>query len=88
MIVQDFLFRKRRWGICRVTKWIVNTKLWEKREKEDLDTLSEWLKSVRSLIQIIIKRKLSGSMSTRFTSIFKDPNVAKHLSLHHDTLTV
>jgi hypothetical protein len=27
MIVQDFLFRKRRWGICRVTKWIVNTKL-------------------------------------------------------------
>jgi hypothetical protein len=38
---------------------------WEKREKEDLDTLSEWVKSVRSLIQIIIKRKLSGSMSTR-----------------------
>ena len=57
---------------------------WEKREKEDLDTLSEWVKSVRSLIQIIIKRKLSGSMSTRFTSIFKDPNVAKHLSLLHD----
>ena len=23
-------------------------------------------------------------MSTRYTSIFKDPNVAKHLSLHHD----
>ena len=27
---------------------------WEKREKEDLDTLSEWVKSVRSLIQIRI----------------------------------
>ena len=27
---------------------------WEKREKEDLDTLSEWVKSVRSLMQIII----------------------------------
>jgi hypothetical protein len=54
---------------------------WAKREKEYIDTLSEWVKSVRSLIQIRIKRKLSGSMRTRSTSIFKDPNVAKHLSL-------
>ena len=29
---------------------------WAKREKEDLDTLSEWVKSVRSLIQIIVKK--------------------------------
>jgi hypothetical protein len=43
---------------------------WEKREKEDLDTLSEWVKSVRSLIHIRIKT-LSGSMSTRSTSIFR-----------------
>ena len=57
---------------------------WANREKEDVDTLSEWVKSVRSLIQIMIKRKLSGSMSTRSTSIFKDPNVAKHLSHLHD----
>jgi hypothetical protein len=57
---------------------------WANREKEDLDTLSEWVKSVRSLIQIRILKKLSGSMSTRSTSIFKDPNVAKHLSLLHD----
>jgi hypothetical protein len=27
---------------------------WAKREKEDLYTLSEWVKSVRSLIQIRI----------------------------------
>jgi hypothetical protein len=60
---------------------------WSKREKEDLDTHSEWVKSVRSLIQIRIK-KLSGSMSTRSTSIFKDPNVAKHLSLLHDKYVV
>ena len=57
---------------------------WANRETEDLDTLSEWVKSVRSLIQIMIKRKLSGSMSTRSTSILKDPNVAKYLSLLHD----
>jgi hypothetical protein len=25
MIVQDSLFRKCRWGICRVAKWINNT---------------------------------------------------------------
>jgi hypothetical protein len=54
------------------------TRQWAKREKEDLYTLSEWVKSVRSLIQIRMKN-LSGS-----TSNFKDPNVAKHLSLLHE----
>ena len=58
-----------------------------KREKEDIDTLSEWVKSVRSLIQIRNK-KLSGSMRTRSTSIFKDPNVARHLSLLHDKYVI
>ena len=43
---------------------------WTKHEKEDLDTLSEWVKSVRSLIQIRIK-KISGSMSIRSKSINK-----------------
>jgi RAB protein geranylgeranyltransferase component A len=33
---------------------------WAKREKEDLDTLSEWVKSVRSLIQIRIKKTSVG----------------------------
>jgi hypothetical protein len=60
---------------------------WAKREKEELDTLSEWVKSMRSLIQIRIK-KLSGSMSSRSTSIFKDPKVAKHLSLLHDKYVI
>jgi 4-alpha-glucanotransferase len=31
-------------------------RLWTRREKEELYTLSEWVKSVRSLIQIIIKK--------------------------------
>ena len=60
---------------------------WAKRGKEDLDTLFEWVKSVRSLRQIRIKKQLSGSMSTRSTSILKDPNVAKHLPLLHDKYT-
>jgi hypothetical protein len=57
---------------------------WAKREKEDLDTLSEWMKSVRSLILIRIKKNLNGSMSIRSTSIFIDQNVAKHMPLLHD----
>jgi hypothetical protein len=56
---------------------------WTKREKEDLYTLSEWVKSVMSLIQIRIKK-----LSTRSTSIFKDTNVAKHLSLLHDKYVI
>jgi hypothetical protein len=61
---------------------------WPKREKEDLDILSEWGKSVRSLIEIIVKKKLSGSMSIRSISAFKDPNVAKHLSLLHEKYVI
>jgi hypothetical protein len=30
---------------------------WEKREKEDLDILSEWVTNARSLIQIRIKKR-------------------------------
>jgi len=33
---------------------------WAKREKGDLDTLSEWVKSVRLLIQIRIKKNVVG----------------------------
>ena len=33
---------------------------WAKREMEDLDTLSEWVKSVRSLIQIRNKKNSVG----------------------------
>ena len=47
----------------------------------------EWIKAVRSLIQIKIK-KLNGSINAHATSIFKDPNVAKHLSYLHDKYVV
>ena len=52
---------------------------WAKRGNDAEDTLFEMVKSVRSLIQIIIKKKLNGSINTRATSIFIVPNVAKHL---------
>jgi hypothetical protein len=37
---------------------------WAKHEKENLDTLSEWVKSVRSLIQIRIKKNSVGLSSS------------------------
>jgi hypothetical protein len=54
------------------------------------DNARQWterLKSGSSLIQIIIN-KVSESMSSRSTSIFIDPNVAKHLSLLHDKYVI
>ena len=33
-------------------------------------------------------KKNNGFMSTRSTSIFKDPHVAKHLSLLHDKYAI
>jgi hypothetical protein len=53
---------------------------WTKREKEEANTLSEWVKAVRSLIQIGIA-KLKRSMSTPTTSVFKDPDVTETLSI-------
>ena len=61
---------------------------WAKRKKEDFDTLSKWVKSVRSFMHIIMKKKLKWTMSTLATSIFKDRNVAKHLFLLHDKYVI
>ena len=48
---------------------------WAKREKEDLDTLSEWVKSVRSLIQIIIKKKSVGLCALALNQSINDKYV-------------
>ena len=49
-------------------------KRWTKREKVETDTLSEWVKSVRSSIKSRIRR-LRVTMSTKTENIFHDPNV-------------
>jgi hypothetical protein len=46
-----------------------------KREKEEVETFSEWVKAIRSFIQIRIG-KHRRSMSTNAISVFKDPTVA------------
>ena len=61
---------------------------WAKKEDVEVDTLSEWIKSIRTLV----KRRLyvlSKSMSTKSHTIFKDPKVAECLSsLHRDFVVV
>ena len=51
---------------------------WAKREKEEVNALLKWVKAVRLLIQNRI-RKFKWSMSTKSTSVFKYPDVVKHL---------
>jgi hypothetical protein len=48
---------------------------WIKREKEEVETFLEWVKAIRSFIQIR-NGKLRMSMNTKATSVVKDPKIA------------
>ena len=96
--LRDVLAKGPKYREPRPINWKYNFKLlmdavedyarkWTKREKEQLDTLSEWVKSVRSLIQIRIS-KLRRSMSKRGKSVFSNPDAAKTLSTIHDKYVV
>ncbi|KAK3104459.1 hypothetical protein FSP39_002438 [Pinctada imbricata] len=52
---------------------------WAKKEDVQLDTLSEWIKSIRGLLLSRINR-LKSTVNTRFVSIFKDPDVITELT--------
>ena len=56
---------------------------WAKTEDSDVNTLSEWVKSIRKLVKQRIGR-LRRVMSTKYDSIFKDPNVSAELTDIHD----
>jgi len=61
---------------------------WAKQEEVGLDTLSDWVTSIRSLIR---KRKfnLRRFMSSKIRSIFNDKNVVENLSdLHNKYIVV
>ena len=60
---------------------------WTKQEEVEVDTLSEWIKSIRTLI----KRRLymlSKTMNTNNTSVFTDHEVNNTLSSLHDKYVV
>lgn len=56
---------------------------WIKREQEETDSLSEWIKAVSSLIWKCMK-VLNTSMSFNAASVFSDPGVAKTLFTIYD----
>ena len=55
---------------------------WAKREDVELDTLSEWIKSIGDVLKHRIRR-LKHSINTRHESIFSDPDVVTELSRLH-----
>ena len=60
---------------------------WAKREDAELDTLSEWVKSVRKLVCGRIGR-LKSHIHRRPISVFKDPDAMKCLTELHDKYVV
>jgi hypothetical protein len=60
---------------------------WTKFEEEELDTLSEWIKSIWKLLKSRIHH-LSGKMRTIDPSVFKKPQVVNELRRLHDNFVL
>jgi len=60
---------------------------WVKREDAEPDALSEWVKSIRSLVKSKI-HVLSKSVNTRYQTILNDPSVTKSLDELHKQFVV
>ena len=60
---------------------------WAKKEDVELDTLSEWIKSIGDVLKRRIRR-LKHSVNTRHESIFSDPDVVSELSRLHENFVI
>ena len=60
---------------------------WAKKEDVELDTLSEWIKSIGDVLKRRIRR-LKHSVNTRHESIFSDPDVVSELSCLHESFVI
>ena len=60
---------------------------WAKKEDVEVDTLSEWVKSVMSLVNRCVS-VLSRTISRRHESVFGDPDVAAELAEIHEKYVV
>ncbi|XP_056012425.1 uncharacterized protein LOC125681516 [Ostrea edulis] len=56
---------------------------WAKYEKEELDTLSEWVKSIRGILKSRI-RHMKTKVRTIYPSVFSKPEVIKELDRLHE----
>ena len=60
---------------------------WGKKEDVELDTLSEWIKSIGEVVKRRIRR-LKHSVNTRSESIFREPDVVRELSRLHENFVI
>ena len=60
---------------------------WAKKEDVELDTLSEFIKSIGDVLKRRIRR-LKHSVNTRHESIFSDPDVVTELSSLHENFVI
>ena len=60
---------------------------WAKKEDVEVDTLSEWIKSIADVLKRRIRR-LKHSVNTRHESIFSDPEVVRELSCLHENFVI
>ena len=60
---------------------------WTKSEGEELDTFSEWIKSIRNLLKSRIHH-LTWKMRTIYPSVFKKPEVVKELHRLHENFVL
>ena len=60
---------------------------WAKKEDVELDTLSEWIKSIGDVLKRRIRR-LKHSINARHESIFSDPDVVTELSRLHENFVI
>ena len=63
---------------------------WQCAKKEDveLDTLSEWIKSIGDVVKRRIRRLFKHSVNTRFESIFRDHDVVHERSPLHENFVI
>ena len=60
---------------------------WAKREKAEVESLSEWIKAIRNILKARI-RHLRAKVNTRVISIFDDPSVKECLSGLHEKYVI
>ena len=60
---------------------------WVKKEDVELETLSEWIKSIGDVVKIRIRR-LNDFVNIRPEYIFRDPDVVHELSRLHENFVI
>ena len=60
---------------------------WAKKEDVEVDTLSEWIKSIADVLKRRIRR-LKHSVNTKHESVFSDPDVVRELSRLHENFVI